>query len=226
MTNGRRNANLRSTRLGTQQAEEISSPPIPLVVSTRNVHKMREIRAIIGDTFRLLDLSGLPQVPAIQETGETFEENATLKAVGVSHLYDGWVIGEDSGLEVDALGGGPGVYSARYSGTGATDTRNNELLLRNLENFAESERKARFHCVIVLALSGRKLAAFDGIVEGKIDTEPRGDRGFGYDALFVPNGFGETFGQLPARIKNRLSHRFQALNKLRSWKGWVEQTQR
>jgi XTP/dITP diphosphohydrolase len=193
---------------------------IPLLVSTRNTHKVREIRTILGSSFEVSDLSLLLAMPEVEETGPTFEDNATLKAVAASLLFDGWVIADDSGLEVDALGGAPGVYSARYAGPAAVDAENNALLLRNLEGRHGGDRLARFRCVIVLARSGRKLATFSGAVEGVIAPQPRGTQGFGYDPLFVPDGFCETFGQLPPATKNRLSHRARALGKLRDWGGW------
>ena len=184
------------------------------------MHKVREIRAILGPSFRVFDLSALAAIPGVEETGETFEDNATLKAVALSQIYEGWVIADDSGLEVDALGGAPGVYSARYSGKEATDAENNALLLKNLENVRGKDRKARFRCVIALARAGHKVAAFSGAVEGIIINQPKGAGGFGYDPLFVPRGFCKTFGQLPAAIKNRLSHRAMALERLREWDGW------
>lgn len=193
---------------------------IPLLVSTRNTHKVREIRTILGDPFEVFDLSRLPAMPEVEETGTTFEDNATLKAVAASQLFDGWVIADDSGLEVDALGGAPGVFSARYAGEAALDAENNALLLRNLEGVRERARTARFRCVIVLARAGRKLAAFSGVVEGIIAPRSRGAEGFGYDPLFVPDGFCQTFGELPEATKNLLSHRGRALNKLREWGGW------
>ena len=198
----------------------MSGSLISLLVSTRNMHKVREIRAILGPSFRVFDLSALATTPEVEETGETFEENATLKAVAVSQIYDGWVIADDSGLEVDALGGAPGVYSARYSGKEATDAGNNALLLKNLQNVRGKDRKARFRCVIALARGGHKLAAFSGAVEGIITNQPKGSGGFGYDPLFVPRGFCKTFGQLSAATKNHLSHRAMALEGLRDWGGW------
>jgi XTP/dITP diphosphohydrolase len=194
--------------------------PIPLLVSTRNPHKVREIRTILGLPFDVSDLSILPTMPEVEETGTTFEENAELKAVAASQLFEGWVIADDSGLEVDALGGAPGVYSARYAKEAAIDSENNALLLENLARVPEQERQARFRCVIVLARAGRKLAAFSGVVEGVIALSPRGAKGFGYDPLFTPNGFSQTFGELPVTTKNRLSHRARALNELRAWAGW------
>jgi len=194
--------------------------PIPLLVSTRNPHKVREIRTILGVPFEVSDLSILPTMPEVEENGTTFEENAELKAVAASQLFEGWVIADDSGLEVDALGGAPGVYSARYAKEAASDSENNALLLENLARVPEQERQARFRCVIVLARAGRKLAAFSGVVEGVIALSPRGAKGFGYDPLFTPNGFSQTFGELPVTTKNRLSHRARALNELRAWAGW------
>jgi XTP/dITP diphosphohydrolase len=194
--------------------------PIPLLVSTRNPHKLREIRTILGDPFEVSDLSILPTMHEVEETGSSFEENAELKAVAASQLFEGWVIADDSGLEVDALGGAPGVYSARYAGDAASDSENNTLLLKNLQEVPEQERRARFRCVIVLARAGRKLAAFSGIVEGLIAPSPRGVEGFGYDPLFMPDGFSQTFGELPVATKNRLSHRALSLNQLRAWGGW------
>ena len=198
----------------------MGTSPIPLLVSTRNPHKVREIRTILGVPFDVSDLSILPTMPEVEETGTTFEENAELKAVAASQLFEGWVIADDSGLEVDALGGSPGVYSARYAKEAASDSENNALLLENLARVPEQERQARFRCAIVLARAGRKLAAFSGVVEGVIALSPRGAKGFGYDPLFTPNGFSQTFGELPVTTKNRLSHRARALNELRAWAGW------
>ncbi len=201
-------------------AESLPSENHRLLVSTRNAHKVGEIRAILGPDFEVSDLSILPDMPEVDETGATFEENATLKAVAASMLFDGWVIADDSGLEVDALGGAPGVYSARYAGPQAVDADNNALLLQNLEGVRGRERSARFRCVIVLARAGRKLGAFAGAVEGVIVNQHKGGGGFGYDPLFVPEGYCQTFGQLPAGVKNSLSHRARALAKLRDWRGW------
>ncbi len=198
----------------------MSHLPIPLLVSTRNVHKLREIKMILGSSFQVSDLSAVKNAPEIAETGRTFEENAALKAITISRLHHDWVIADDSGLEVDALGGAPGVFSARYSGEGATDLRNNALLLRNLERVARDDRRARFRCVIALARAGHEFANFDGAVEGTIADRPKGSRGFGYDPLFIPAGFRETFGELPPAVKNHLSHRAMALAKLRHWPGW------
>jgi len=161
-------------------------------------------------------------MPEVEETGITFEENATLKAVAASRLFDGWVIADDSGLEVDALGGAPGVLSARYAGPGADDAANNALLLKNLSGFSGPGRSGRFRCVIVLARAGQKLAAFSGAVEGTILTGPRGTSGFGYDPLFVADGTDATFAELGDKSKNAISHRSRALASLKAWPRWAE----
>lgn len=192
--------------------------PLPLLVSTRNAHKIGEIRAILGPGFVVSDLSVIPDMPEVDETGTTFEENATLKAVAASMLFEGWVIADDSGIEADALGGAPGVYSARYAGVKATDTENTAKLLADLGD--NPDRTGRFRCVIVLARAGRKLAAFSGAIEGTILKATTGEGGFGYDPIFVPEGHTESFAQLPATTKNALSHRGRALEKLREWRGW------
>jgi len=191
-----------------------------LLVSTRNAHKVAEIREILGVGFEVLDLSTISVAGEVEETGVTFEENATLKALAVSGHFDGWVIADDSGLEVDALDGAPGVWSARFSGSGATDASNRALLLEKLEGVRGKERSARFRCVIVLARAGRKFAAFGGSVEGVIINQEKGAGGFGYDPLFVPEGHCETFAQLGADVKNALSHRARALAGLLAWSGW------
>jgi len=202
----------------TSASENLANLPHALLVSTRNAHKVEEIRAILGPAFRVSDLSAAPDFPPVEETETTFEGNAALKAIAASMVFEGWVIADDSGLEVDALNGAPGVYSARYAGEDATDARNNAKLLAALQN--TEERSARFRCVIVLARAGRKLGAFSGAVEGRIVRAQSGGGGFGYDPLFIPDGYEETFGQLSAEVKNSLSHRARALAKLRDWRGW------
>ena len=167
--------------------------PRRLLVSTRNLHKVEEIREILGSEFEVLDLSTFSGVGEVEETGTTFEENATLKALAVSEHFGGWVIADDSGLEVDRLGGAPGVWSARFSGAGATDASNRAMLLERLAGARGKERSARFRCVIVLAHGGQKLAAFSGSVEGVIINQEKGSGGFGYDPLFVPERHCETF---------------------------------
>ena len=195
-------------------------PANPLLVSTRNAHKVGEIRAILGPAFDVRDLSTIPPFPDVEETGSTFEDNATLKAVAASLLAEEWVIADDSGLEVDALQGAPGVLSARFAGAPSNDAANNALLLEKLAAIRGKARSARFRCVIVLARHGRKLAAFAGTIEGQIIPAPRGTAGFGYDPIFVPNGFCQSFAELSPETKNTFSHRAQALTALKSWGGW------
>lgn len=195
--------------------------PYTVLVSTRNAHKLVEIRQILGPSFELLDLSSVPAIGEVEETGTTFEENAALKALAASAHFGGWVLADDSGLEVDALSGAPGVRSARFSGEGATDVTNRALLLEKLAGVPSNQRSARFRCVIALARGGEVLAHFSGAVEGAIIQSEKGEGGFGYDPLFVPEGFGETFAELGAETKNRLSHRGRALAGLKSWPGWV-----
>src|SRR4051794_40259309 len=148
-----------------------------LVLATRNAHKAREVRDILGEEFEVQDLQGYPDIAEIVESGKTFEENAVIKALAVSARVAGWVIADDSGLAVDLLGGAPGVYSARYSGAGATDQRNNARLLDELANTCIEQRTARFHCVIALARHNKIVATFSGVVEGHLIDQPRGTTG-------------------------------------------------
>lgn len=198
------------------------APANPMLVSTRNAHKVSEIRAILGPGFDVRDLSELPDMPGVEETGTTFEENAAIKALAASPLFDGWVIADDSGLEVDALGGAPGVLSARYAGPDADDSANNALLLKNLCPFSGRKRAARFRCVIALARGGKIFAFFSGAVEGVILRSPRGQSGFGYDPLFLADGTRATFAELDSKSKNAISHRSRALAHLKSWPQWNE----
>jgi XTP/dITP diphosphohydrolase len=189
-----------------------------LLLATRNVNKTREFAQILGAEFQVGDLSNLENCPKVEEAGRTFRENAMLKALAVSldqqltdrHLL---VVADDSGLEIDSLGGAPGIFSARYAGDNATDEANINKLLRELSE--TRERSARFRCVIALVRDGKLLGTFEGAVEGTIVDHPRGDRGFGYDPIFVPDRFDKTFGELPAETKNKISHRARAIAALR-----------
>jgi len=189
---------------------------IELVVATRNTHKTREIQHILGPEFRVRDLLAYPEVSEIRESGTSFEENAKLKALAATRQLPALVIADDSGLEVDALGGAPGIYSARYAGANATDRDKIDKLLRELARVGATPdaRRARFRCVVALARNGSLLGAFEGIVEGMIANEVRGDSGFGYDPIFIPEGFKQTFGELPKEVKNTISHRAQAIRML------------
>ena len=186
-------------------------------MATRNSHKTRELQQILGSEFTVRDLRAYPEISEIAETGTSFEENAKLKALAVSRKLSGLVIADDSGLEVDALGGAPGIYSARYAGTNATNKERIDKLLEELGRVdpAKEQRGARFRCVLALARNGEILGIFEGMVDGQIADRPRGSHGFGYDPIFVPNGFQRTFGQLEPAEKNQLSHRARALEKVR-----------
>jgi len=185
-----------------------------LLIATRNAHKTREIGQMLGSGWRVSDLQSFPHSPAMEETGATFEENAMLKALGISRVFTGLVLADDSGLEVDALGGAPGVRSARFAGGNANDAENRRALIQLLKNLRGGELQARFRCVMVLATQGELLGSFEGTVEGKVIPEERGFGGFGYDSMFIPNGYSETFAELQPEIKNSLSHRGRALAKV------------
>jgi XTP/dITP diphosphohydrolase len=189
---------------------------IELVIATRNRHKTREIQHILGTEFMVLDLGAHPEVSEIRESGTSFEENAKLKALGASKQLPALVIADDSGLEVDALGGAPGIYSARYAAANAAERDKIDKLLRELERVRATEdgRRARFRCVMALARNGNLLGTFEGIVEGSIADEARGDAGFGYDPIFIPEGLKQTFGELPTEVKNAMSHRAKAIRAL------------
>lgn len=184
-----------------------------LLVATKNAHKTQEIAAILGPNWNVTDLTAHPEIHSPEETGETFEENAKIKALAAAAQFSGLVLADDSGLEVDALGGAPGVRSARYAGENASDADNRVRLLEELERLEArgKARSARFRCVLALAEGDRIFGVFDGAVEGIIVNREKGAGGFGYDPLFVPEGYCETFGELPAEVKNQLSHRARAL---------------
>ena len=190
-----------------------------LIVASRNVHKTREIQQILGSEFAVRDLRACPEISEIIESGTSFEENAKLKALAVSRKLPGLVIADDSGLEVEALGGAPGMHSARYAGTNTTNREKIDRLLEELARAgaAKDARRARFRCVLALARNGEVLGVFEGIIEGQIADRPQGARGFGYDPIFVPKGFQQTFGELGPAEKNQLSHRARALKKLRAF---------
>jgi len=189
-----------------------------LIVATRNAHKTREIEQIFGSALPVRDLTAHPEISEITESGTSFEENARLKAIAVSRKLPGLVIADDSGLEVDALGGAPGVRSARYAGVNASDTERIAKLLSRIANVGakSDQRRARFRCVLAVAREGRVLATFEGVVDGRITDRPRGTHGFGYDPIFIPGGFEETFAELPEEVKNNISHRAKAIRKLQA----------
>jgi len=222
-----------------------------LLIATRNAHKVGEIRAILGQEFCYLTLDDFSGTPKVVEDADTFAGNATKKSVELARwlcqtanseleLRNSFVLADDSGLEVDALDGAPGVHSARFAAleTGrpgnSPDSDNNAKLLRLLKDVPPEKRTARFRCVLALTpvIHGRIESAspvcyvdefemqtelFDGACEGRIGFEPRGQDGFGYDPLFLPNGFNQTFGELGESTKNELSHRAKALARLKAY---------
>ena len=192
-----------------------------IVFATNNEHKLSEIRQILGNDFEILSLADIGCHDDIPETADTLEGNALQKAQYIFDHYHLSCFADDTGLEVDALGGAPGIYSARYAGEGHDSEANMRKLLHELgEN---NNRKARFRTVIALiqkeevtsdAIPVQNTTFFEGIVEGQIIREKRGNEGFGYDPIFQPDGYDETFAQLGLEIKNRISHRARAVEKL------------
>lgn len=233
-------------RSGSLAVMPQTMPQLTMLVATRNAHKVQEIQAILGDTVRYLSLRDFPEAPAAAEDEPTFAGNAAKKARELARWLQGrpgmefripgvnaYVLADDSGLEVDALQGAPGVHSARFAlldksgrppaGSGnAPDAENNARLLQLLQDVPQERRTARFRCVLSLvrvkppqpALAGQ---LFEGVCEGRIDQSARGTGGFGYDPLFIPAGHARSFAQLGAEEKNRISHRAQALARLRQW---------
>lgn len=197
-----------------------------LLLGTRNPGKVREIQIILGEVpWRIRSLQEFQDIDVPAETGNTYADNAIIKAQFYARATGICALADDSGLEVEALGGAPGVFSARYAGAGASDADRRTLLLSELaEVFSQTadirdeQRKARFVCVVAIATpDGTVLNTAEGTCDGKIIFEPRGEGGFGYDPLFVPDGFEQTFAELPDTIKNQLSHRARALLKTREF---------
>lgn len=182
-----------------------------IVFATNNQHKLSEIRQILGDRVEVLSLQDIGCDVDIPETGKTLEENALQKAQYVFDHYHTDVFADDTGLEVEALNGAPGVYSARYAGEGHDSEANMSKLLKKLSN--NDNRKARFRTVIALIQQGN-VHKFEGIVNGQIIRERRGGEGFGYDPIFQPDGYDKTFAELGLDIKNTISHRARAVAKL------------
>lgn len=187
-----------------------------LIVATRNQGKLREIRDLLKEMpFDVISLADLDGIPDIVEDGATFRANALKKALTISRYTKALVLGEDSGLEVVALGNRPGVYSARYAGPGATDKKNNLKLLRALKGTALSDRQARYRCVAALTQGEEVIAVVSGSCSGLIAEHSRGKNGFGYDPLFFIPRFGKTFGELDPSVKSRMSHRARAMAKVK-----------
>lgn len=189
-----------------------------IVLATKNVKKSEELIRILSEfNIHAETLQNYPACPNVIEDGHTFEANAIKKALFVANYTSKNAIADDSGLEVYALDNLPGVNSAYFAGPEANDLLNNEKLLKSMNNLTGDDRKARFVCIIALVTEKGLIKTFKGTVEGKIAHSERGGNGFGYDPLFIPDGFEETFGELPFDIKDRLSHRGKALMLLKDY---------
>jgi XTP/dITP diphosphohydrolase len=190
-----------------------------LIVATRNKHKLEEIQAILtGLDVELHSALDFPEIPDVVEDGDTFEANAIKKAVTLARATGCWALADDSGLEVAALGAAPGVFSARYAGEPVSYPANNAKLLRELAG--KTDRRARFRCVMALSDPAGHAETVEGRCDGQIIKELRGAAGFGYDPLFVPDGFAQTFAEMPADQKNAISHRGRALQAAKT--RWVK----
>ena len=193
-----------------------------LYLATGNPHKVDELSRVIisaGLDIEVLPGSKIGILPPFEETGDTFRDNAFIKARALRPLVspDGWVLADDSGLEVDALNGMPGIRSARYAGEDATDADNKRKLLEELDGVPDAERTARFICSLALIGPGEDEQLFQGVCNGVIVKEPRGSQGFGYDPLFQPEGYDKTFAELGPSVKDTVSHRARALTGLIDW---------
>lgn len=189
---------------------------IQLVVATRNKKKLSEIKEILkGIKLDLLSLENYKDAPRVLENGKSFKENAVKKAVKLARFTGKLCLGEDSGLCVDALGGAPGIYSARFSGSDKSDLKNNLKLLKLLKDLPLTKRKAHYVCAVALADKNGLLAAVEGSCCGLIALDPSGTAGFGYDPLFYIPKYKKTFGQLGEKVKHKMSHRYYALKKAR-----------
>jgi XTP/dITP diphosphohydrolase len=183
-----------------------------LLIATKNERKLRELKRLLGDVrFEILSLSDFPGITAPEESGKTFEENSTSKALYYADQSGILCLADDSGLAVDALGGEPGVKSARYAGPNATDAILCAKLLKNLENVPDEKRIAKFTCAATLAQSGKVLFTVIGACAGRIGREMRGTGGFGYDPVFYPDGWSKTFAEMSPQEKDSVSHRARAI---------------
>jgi XTP/dITP diphosphohydrolase len=187
-----------------------------LLVATTNRGKLHEIAALLGDLpIRLITPAEIGLVVSVAETGTTYADNARLKAVAFARAAGLVALGDDSGLEVDALGGAPGLHTARYAGLGASDADRYNLLLRRLAGVPRERRTARFRCAVAVASPGGEVKVADGVCEGRIAFQPAGAHGFGYDPVFFLDEYGCTMAELPDEVKNTISHRARALRAAR-----------
>ncbi|MPQ26241.1 XTP/dITP diphosphatase [Bacillus paralicheniformis] len=186
-----------------------------VIIATKNEGKVREFKAMLEPRgYEVKSLLDIGYTPEIEETGQTFEENAVIKAETISKETGKIVIADDSGLSVDYLGGSPGVYSARYAGEEKNDLANLKKLLKELEGVEKEDRSARFRCALALCIPGQETKTVEGSVEGYITEEPRGTNGFGYDPVFLVKDKDQTMAELSSGEKNKISHRAEALKKL------------
>ncbi len=187
-----------------------------LILASKNAHKAKEMQAILGEGVELITLDKTTAADIdVVEDGDTFEENAIKKATEIMRATGLPTIADDSGLCVDALGGKPGIYTARFAGEGATDDENISKLIVELDGVKEESRTARFVCVIALAVPNEEVKTCRGECEGRILTEKQGENGFGYDPIFYVPEFEKSMAELSSDVKNSISHRFKALNKLK-----------
>ncbi|GIO21763.1 XTP/dITP diphosphatase [Oceanobacillus sp. J11TS1] len=187
-----------------------------IIIATKNKGKVKEFRSFFADhqieVISLLDLE--EEIPDIEETGETFEENAALKAEQISNRFHQPVLADDSGLIIDGLDGRPGLYSARYAGEPTNDQANIDKVLEEMKDIPDEDRAARFICVLAIARPGEETVFVKGYCEGHIQKEQTGENGFGYDPIFVPEGYSKTMAELSPSEKNEISHRKQAMKQL------------
>ena len=195
-----------------------------IMIATGNMGKAKEFEKMFAKAgYQIKTMKDFPELPEVQETGQTFEENARLKAETIANILQCPVLADDSGLTVDALGGMPGIYSARFAGEQKSDASNNAKLLHELTDVADENRTAQFHCTLVFAAPQKESLVVEGIWNGRIARIPRGENGFGYDPLFIVDGLEKTSAELTPEEKNEISHRGQAMKKLDGlWQAWLE----
>lgn len=216
----------RTTRRPPARAPRRKARPTPdarpdlleVVLATRNDGKLREFIELMRELpAQVYSLNAFPQIPALPEDGRTYTENAISKAATVARLTKKVSVADDSGIEVDALDGGPGPQSRRFLGEGATDAARNTRMLKVLGKVPAAERAARYRAVVAVATPDGQVRTFEGTCEGQVLTAPRGSHGFGYDPIFLVPAFGKSMAQLPADVKNRISHRAKAFTAARPY---------
>lgn len=210
--------------LYTQNTAKDAISDKTIMIATGNMGKAKEFEKMFAKAgYQIKTMKDFPELPEVQETGQTFEENARLKAETIANILQCPVLADDSGLTVDALGGMPGIYSARFAGEQKSDASNNAKLLHELTDVADENRTAQFHCTLVFAAPQKESLVVEGIWNGRIARIPRGENGFGYDPLFIVDGLEKTSAELTPEEKNAISHRGQAMKKLDGlWQAWLE----